>query len=189
MNVRKIAVIGSFAAGAALALAPMAAADVTPDMTSAFDTEVASLNGIFQSDALLAGVPSTDYSVGPQGLDFINSGDVTTVQDNGTTPFDYLVYGVDPSAAGLSGDPGAATVFNGALSKFDDALNVELYALMNGGALDQNTGDFFGSASSIATGLGEGTATRAAEYFYDFGIGDLSGFFHTDLSFLDIPLT
>ena len=46
--------------------------------------------------------------------------------------------------------------------------------------------DFIGSESSIDHALGLANATDAAEYFYNFGVGDLSGFFQADLSFLDI---
>ena len=44
MNIRKIAVVGSFAAGAALALAPIASAD---DLTSIVDSEISLSNSIF----------------------------------------------------------------------------------------------------------------------------------------------
>ena len=58
--------------------------------------------------------------------------------DSGTpTTLDYELYGVSPIAQAGS-DPGAYEVFNGALGKFDDALNIELYALENGGAIDPN---------------------------------------------------
>ena len=69
MNIRKIAVVGSFAAGAALALAPLAAAD---DLTSTLDSEIASMNSLFTSDAALAG----------------DSGDVVAPTDTG--PFDTI---------------------------------------------------------------------------------------------------
>jgi hypothetical protein len=99
--------------------------------------------------------------------------------DSGTpTTLDYELYGVSPIAQAGS-DPGAYEVFNGALGKFDDALNIELYALENGGAIDPNAADFIGSASSIADALGSANATDAAEYFFNFGLGDLEGFFDT----------
>jgi hypothetical protein len=101
-------------------------------------------------------------------------------------PLDYELYGVDPLAAGPASDPGSYEVLNGALGKFDDAFNIELYALENGGAIDPNVADFIGSESSIDHALGLANATDAAEYFYNFGVGDLSGFFQADLSFLDI---
>jgi hypothetical protein len=179
MDIRKIAVVGSLAAGAALAFAPIAAAD---DLTSTVDSEISSLNALFTTDTTLAGVPSTDIvtSTTPGVFDTIATADITAVQGTGTTAFDYLVYGVDPSAAGLASDPGSYNVFNGALTEFDDALNVELYALENNGALDPNTADFIGSISTIDHALGLSTATDAAEYFFQFGLGDLAGF-------LDVP--
>jgi hypothetical protein len=176
MDIRKIAVVGSFAAGAALALAPLAAAD---PLTGTVDTEVASLNSLFQTDAFLAGVPSTDYTVGAQGFDTILPADVATVQGNGTTLFDFLLYGVDPTKAGLAGDPGAFTEYNGALVNFDDALNVELFSLANPTATIDTIPltDLFGSASGISEALATGTATLAAGDFLTDGFADLTGFF------------
>ncbi len=173
---------GIFPASAASAAADPAA--VTP-ITSTVASEVAAANSQFQLDALLAGVPSTDYSVGPQGFDIINPADITTVQGTGTTPFDYLVYGVDPAKAGLAGDPGAFNLFNGAEVRFDDAYNVALYAAENGGALDPNAADFFGS---LPAGFAADTATQAFDSFWNSGVGDLSGFFQVPLTFLDIPV-
>ena len=51
MSMRKIAVVGSFAAGAALALAPIASAD---DLSSIVDSEISLSNSIFDSEAALA---------------------------------------------------------------------------------------------------------------------------------------
>jgi len=173
----KIAVIGSFSAAAALTFAPLAAAD---DLTSTLDTEVSALNDIFTVETDLAG-DSSDVTAATSSnpFDIITTADISTVQGSGTTAFDYLVYGVDPTAAGLAGDPGSYNVFNGALVEFADALNVEEYALENNGALDTNPADFIGS---LTTGelSSLGTATDAAEYFLQYGLGDLAGF-------LDIP--
>ena len=185
MDIRKIAVVGSFAAGAALALAPLASADPI-EITSTVDSEVASLNSMFLSDTTLAGVPIADVetSTTPGVFDIINPADVATVQGAGTTPFDFLVYGVDPVKAGLAGDPGAFNLLNGAEARFDDAFNVALYAAENGGALDPNAADFFGS---LPAGFATDTATQAFDSFYNTAIGDLSGFFQVPLTFLDIP--
>jgi hypothetical protein len=179
MDIRKIAVIGGFTVGAALALAPIAAADPT-EITTTVDSEISSLNALFTLDTDLAGVPATDVTLANAAnpFDIITPADITAVQGTtGTTPFDFLTYGVDPSAAGLSSDPGSYDVLNGALGKFDDAFNVELYALENNGALDPNTGDFIGSMSSIDAALATGNPTGAAEYFLNFGLGDLQGYF------------
>jgi hypothetical protein len=176
MKIRKIAVLGSFAAGAALALAPLAAAD---DLTPVVDSEVAAMNALFQTDALLTGVPSSDYAIGPQGFDAILPADVATVQDNGTTPFDFVLYGVNPTEAGLASDPGAYTEFNGALVNFDDAYNVELFSLLNPNAPIDTIPltDLFGSASGISEALATGTASGAVTDFLTDGWNDLLGYF------------
>jgi hypothetical protein len=172
MKIRKIAVVGSFAAGAALALAPIASAD---GLTSIVDTEISSLNALFTVDTDLAGVPATDVTLANAAnpFDIINPLDITAVQGTGTTPFDFLTYGVDPNAAGLSSDPGAYDVLNGALVEFDDAFNVEAYSLLNNGALPP-AADLIGSSTNITEGL---NSTNPAEFFLNFGLGDLQGYF------------
>ncbi|UMB71304.1 hypothetical protein [Mycobacterium paraterrae] len=107
---------------------------------------------------------------------------------NAGTPIglDYELYGVSPLTQATS-DPGAYDVFNGAAIRFDDAYNVALYALLSYGALDTNPADYF-DGTHITDALAGGTATYAFDYFYDYAIGDLSGFFGTNLSFLDIAL-
>jgi hypothetical protein len=184
MNLRKIAVLGGFAAGAALTFAPLASAD---PLTTTVDSEISSLNSLFVGEADLAGVGSdvtTPTATNP--FDIITPADISAVQGTGTTPFDYLVYGVDPSAAGLAGDPGSYTVFNGAETKFDDAYNVLLYAAENKDALIP-AGDLFGN--HISDALAGGTDASAFEYLWNFGVGDLSGFLQENLSFLDISAT
>ncbi|BBX45442.1 hypothetical protein GCM10009641_53610 [Mycobacterium cookii] len=182
MDIRKIAAASGLAIGAALAFAPLASADA---FSSIVDSEIAGENSIFQLDTLLAGVPSSDYSV-VDGFDTINAADIATVQGTGTTPFDFLIYGVDPSQAGLAGDPGSYNIFNGAVTKFDDALNVLLYAAENKDALIP-AGDLFGN--HIADALAGGTDASAFEYFWNFAIGDLGGFLQENLSALDISAT
>jgi hypothetical protein len=183
MDIRKIAVVGSFAAGAALALAPLASADpaATDPLTPFVDSEVASLNALFLSDTTLAGVPASDVatSTTPGVFDTILPADIATVQGNGTTLFDFLLYGVDPTKAGLASDPGAFTEFNGALVQFDNALNVELFSLLNPTAPIDTIpmADLFGSASSIGEALAFGTAAGAAGDFLTDGFADLTGFF------------
>jgi hypothetical protein len=173
-------VLGGFAVGAAVTFAPLASADPT-EITTTVDSEIASLNSLFTGEAALAG-----DTVTTNGTNTFDTVPLVDAPDSGTpTTLDYELYGVSPIAQAGS-DPGAYDLFNGALGKFDDALNIELYSLENGGAIDPNAADFFGTASSITTGLDSATATDAAEYFYNFGIGDLSGFFDTNLSFLDI---
>jgi hypothetical protein len=184
MDIRKIAVLGSFAAGAALAFAPLAAAD---PLTSTVDSEVALLNSLFTSDTTLAAVPATDLvtSTTPGVFDIVNPLDITAVQGAGTIPtaFDFLVYGINPIGAGLASDPGAYNVFNGALTEFSDATNIELYSLMNP-TLAISTipaADLIGSTETIQDAFANGsTASDVATYFYEFGANDLAGY-------LDLP--
>lgn len=105
------------------------------------------------------------------------SADIATVQDNGTTPFDFLIYGVDPKLAGLAPDPGAFNVYNGALIEFDNAYNADLWGLLNGNTDLVPASDLFGSSTEIAHALATGTDFGAATTFFDAGLADLAGFF------------
>ncbi len=67
----------------------------------------------------------------PQATDF---GDVT--------PIETYLYGANPILAGISSDTGPYSEFNGALSQFDNAYDVLLYASENNGALDTNINDY-----------------------------------------------
>src|ERR1700744_4193976 len=128
MNLRKIAVVGGFAVGAALTLAPLASAD-TPVDPSILDSEISSLNSLFAIDTSIASVPQADLVTGTNEFTTIASGDMSAVEGNGSTLFDELVYGFNPK--NLPPDPGSYDVLNGALTKFDDAINVGIYALEN----------------------------------------------------------
>jgi hypothetical protein len=180
MNLRKIAVFGGFAVGAALTLAPLASADTIGDAVS---SEEALLNSIFESETTLAG-DSGDVTLASAAnpFDIITPADIALVQGTGdtlgTTPFDYLVYGLDPTAAGLASDPGSYNVFNGALTEFADAYNVELYSLANPDALVSSVplDDLFGSSTTIATALGESTFSGAIGEFLTVGLADLSAY-------------
>jgi hypothetical protein len=168
MQIRKIAVVGGFAAGAALAFAPLASAD---DLTTTLDSEIAQANTIFQGDLTAADVPASDYSLGGTGVfDTINAGDVATVENNAT--FDDLVFGLNP--ANESTDPGAYDVFNGALVEFDDAYNSLLYAADYSGNLIP-AADLFGSATDISTALATDSDFGAAGDFLSNGFADLVG--------------
>jgi hypothetical protein len=184
MNIRKIAVVGGFAVGAAVAFAPLASADT--DITPTVDSEITSLNTLFSDEATLAGVPSADITGGTTAGTFetILSGDVAAVEGTGatlgTTPFDELLYGFNP--ANLTTDPGAFDLFNGALGEFDDAFNVGLYAAENGGALVPTSDigvDLIGTGAAT-TALGTDSVTGAVGTFLEAGVNDLTGF-------LDIP--
>jgi hypothetical protein len=175
MDIRKIAAAAGFATGAALAFAPLAAAD--NPITTTVDSEIASLNSLFESQAALAGVPLADITFHEGSFDTVLAADAPKVTDPGQlTLLDYELFGVKPIEAGLVTDPGSYSLFNGALGKFDDAYNVFLYAAQNGGAMDMNDADFIGSASSIdhAQTLG---VTGAEQYFFNFGVGDLEGYY------------
>jgi hypothetical protein len=176
LNMRKIAVVGGFAVGAALTLAPLASAD---DLTTTVDSEVALLNSLFTSDAALVG-DSSDVIPPSAGQPF-DTIPLSFAPDSGTaTPLDYLLYGLNP-IANAAGDPGSYNVFNGALTELSDAYNVELYSLLNAGALAP-AADLIGSTETIqdAFANGTGSVSDVATYFYEFGANDLAGY-------LDLP--
>jgi hypothetical protein len=122
--------------------------------------------------------PAGDYSL-VDGFDVIKAADITTVQGSATslTPFDYLLYGLNP-ADNLATDPGSYNVFNGALTEFADAYNVELYSLANPDALVSSVplDDLFGSSTTIAAALGESTFSAAIGDFLTNGFNDLLGY-------------
>jgi len=172
MTMRKIAVIGGLAAGAALAFAPLASAD---DLTTTFDSEISSLNSIITSEADLAGVGSAVIP-GTVAQPFDTIPLVDAPNTTPYTPLDYELYGISPAFSGPASDPGSYNVFNGALTEFDDAYNSEAYGLLNSNALVPEA-DLFGSAHEIGIALGTGTDVGAATTFFDAGLADLTGFF------------
>jgi hypothetical protein len=192
MDIRKIAVVGGFAVGAALSFAPLASADPFTDLV---DSEISSENSAFEFDALLAGdsadvtkatAPAFD-TIAAKDLPFFPVGD--TADASKVTLLEYELYGVNPIQAGISNTPpiGSDTSFeefNGATTKFDDAYNVLLYAAEDKNALIP-VADVFGNHSEFVTAVGATDASAFADY-YNFAIGDLSGFFGVDLSSLDI---
>jgi hypothetical protein len=181
MNLRKIAVLGSFAAGAALAFAPLAAAAPAPDPLLPFvDSEIASMNALFVTEADLAGKGADVITNGPNTFDTIPLADAP---NTGTTPtiLGEELYGLN-SIGNASGDPGAFSEFNGALVNFDDAYNVELFSLLNPTAAIDTIpmADLFGSASGISEALATATTGGASAVVTDFltdGFADLQGFF------------
>jgi hypothetical protein len=182
MNILKIVAVGGLAIGAATAFAPLASAD---DFASIIDSEISGENSLFQFEALLAG-DSADVmkAAAPGDFDTVPLSDAPQATDpSGLTVLDYELYGVSPIWAGIPADPGSYEVFNGAVTKFDDAYNVLLYAAENKDALVP-AGDLFGN--HITDALTGGTDAGAFEYFWNFAIGDLGGFFNMDLSSLDI---
>jgi hypothetical protein len=186
MNIRKIAVVGSFAAGAALAFAPLASA-VTDPLISVVGSEESLLNSLFVSEATLAGVPPADYTL-VDGFDTILPADVAKDVPLSGTPsiLDYELYGLSPFLAGVSGDSGSFNVFNGALTEFSDAYNIELYSLANPTlAIDTIPAtDLIGSTETIQDAFAAGTtATSVATYFFEFGANDLSAYFDLPAAF------
>lgn len=179
MSIRKIFVVGGFAAGAAFALAPLASA-VTDPLDPIVASEIGSMNFLFGTDTFLAGVPSSDIDTNAQGFDFIKPEDVATVQGDGITPtpFDFLVYGLNPITAGLASDPGAYNVFNGSMVQFDDGMNSLLFALSNnGGVLEWDSGDLFGGSSAMDIANNATSGWEEAANYFNFGWGDLLGYF------------
>jgi hypothetical protein len=181
MYVRKIAAAASFACGAALALAPLAAADVTPVV----DTEISAENSLFEAYAALAG-DSGDITKGGTGVfdTFTTPADLAKdapqvlpgVGDYGqVTQLETELYGANPIIAGISSDTGPYSEFNGALSQFFNAYDVALYASENNGALDTNTADYIEN-NALNHALTLGTPQAAEQYLLAFGQGDLQGY-------------
>jgi len=178
MDIRKIAVVGGFAVAAALTSAPLASAD---DLTTTVDSEIASLNSLFDSEAVIAG-DGSDVVPGTTGvLDTIPLADapdaapLTTLDYELYGPFASLLIGVDNTVSGapyLDPDPGAQDVANGALAEFDDAYNALVYGL-NDTALIPAT-DLV-SPVDILTDTGGGITTEAGLFanFLDTGLSDL----------------
>lgn len=169
MNIRKIAVVGGFAVGAAVTFAPLASAD---DLTTTVSSEIASANDAFQTDTFLTGnYADVVYHTG--GLDTILAADAPV---SGTTPLDSVLYGIDPVEAGPSAVPGAYDVSNGSLVEFDDAYDIEAYSQLNGGELAP-AADLLGSSTTITDALETGTVSGAFTVFFDQGVDDLLGYF------------
>ena len=169
MNIRKIAVVGGFAVGAAVTFAPLASAD---DLTTTVSSEIASANDAFQTDTFLTGnYADVVYHTG--GLDTILAADAPV---SGTTPLDSVLYGIDPAEADPSAVPGAYDVSNGSLVEFDDAYNIEAYSQLNGGELAP-AADLLGSSTTITTALATDSVSGAFTTFFDQGLGDLLGYF------------
>jgi hypothetical protein len=186
MDIRKIAVVGGFAVAAALTSAPLASAD---DLTTTVDSEIASLNSIFTSEADLAGDGSAVVTGGTGVLDTIPLADapdaapLTTLDYELYGPLANLLIGVDNPLSGdpfLDPAPGAQDVFNGALAEFDDAYNALAFGL-NDSALIPTT-DLVAPVD-IATEEAGNITTEAGLFanFWDTGLADI-------LAGLDVPV-
>ena len=186
MNIRQIAAAATFATGAALAFAPLAAAVPDPTLvTDTLDSEIASLNSGFETDALFAG-DSADITKGGAGVFDTFTTSATLAKDaphliantasyGQVTPLETELYGANPILAGISSDTGPYSEFNGALVQFDNAYNVAVYAAANGGVLDTTQGDYIEN-NALNHALTLGTPQAAENYLFNFGVGDLKGF-------------
>ena len=176
MNIRKIAAVGSIVVGAALAFAPLAAAD---DLTTTVDAEIASLNSLFESQAALAGV-SADVVTSPGVLDTIPLADAPDAAP--LTTLDYELYGplANLLIGDLDGSPGATDVFNGALVEFDDAYNTLASFLIGNDAIIPAT-DLVGLADMA---LDDGTVADPALFadFFNGGVADIAAWFGAVIS-------
>ncbi len=124
MNIRKIAAAATFATGAALAFAPLAAARRPHPCHCALDSEISAENSLFELYALFAG-DTADITKGGAGVfDTFTSGDsgqdaphliASTANYGQVTPLETDLYGANPILAGISSDTGPYSEFNGAL--------------------------------------------------------------------------
>ncbi|WP_231383968.1 MULTISPECIES: hypothetical protein [unclassified Mycobacterium] len=182
---RKFGVIGSFVAGAALALAPLAAAadeetDNLPDFSNILLGQVQSMNWLFGAQASASGVDSDLITPGaptladPLSFSTISADDLA---DNAT--FAAMLFGPNWESE-MSSDPGSYSLFNGALTQFYDASNVLLFALMTGGdeiQLEDAGNYLFGSESGIIDGLAGDGVFADFTNFFEAGLADLGGYF------------
>ena len=167
MKARKLAALGTFFAGAALTFAPLASAD---DLTAIVDSEISSLNSIFEAEAAVAGV-SADVVSSPGLLDTISLADAPDTTP--LTTLDYELYGPFVGILDLSSfdaTPGAQDLFNGALVEFDDAYTT--FAAFFEGTDPIPATDLLGLAD-IA--LDDGTISDVTLFgnFLDTGVADL----------------
>ncbi len=93
--------VGGFAAGAALAFAPLASADSPTHVISVVGSEESSLNALFAATPPSLVSASTDYSLVDRRLDTILTADIVKDAPLSGTPsiLDYLLYGLNPFVA------------------------------------------------------------------------------------------
>ncbi len=127
--------------------------------------EIVQLNNLFELDGKLAGVYA---DIAPHTMAGTNVGFDTIPTTDLNTTFNDLVFG----AAGPSTDPGSYDVMNGALGEFFNASNVELYSLLNGGAI-LPVADVIGTHADFLTG---GVSTAVTD-FLQLGLSDVAGYF------------
>ena len=188
MQTRKIAAAAGLATGAALAFAPLAAAAPDPTLvTSTLDSEIAYQNSLFETYAALSGNTGDIIKGGAGVFDQIKPDDLSTVAPHllpgeanfgQVTPLETFLYVTNPIVAGISGNSGPFSEFNGALTQFENAYNVLAYAAVNNGQLDTNINDYIYN-SAIAHVLSTPsleTTSSAYQYLLNYGLGDLKGF-------------
>jgi hypothetical protein len=170
MDIRKIAV-GIVAAGAALVFAPVASAD---DLTTTVDSEILSLNSIFESEAAIAG-DSAGLVSSTGTLDTILPADAPDVAP--FTTLDYELYGplANLLVGNLDSAPGAGRCAERRVVEFDDAYNTFASLLLGDDSVVPAT-DLLGLADAA---LDDGTLTDAALFgnFFDTGVNDLFAYF------------
>lgn len=180
MSIRKIGVIGSFAAGAALALAPLAAADDPApfDWSGIVKSQHDSMNWLFTTGASVSGVPAAEVVPASPTYPF-----ATISHDDllGQEAFAQLLYGANWADEMSSGASGSYNLLNGAVMEFYNGGNTAMWALMNDGAnLDWDSGALFGgnAAMQIAIDAADSSDgwTQASAYF-ELGFNDLLGYF------------
>lgn len=170
-------IISPFGTSATPAEAAGAVDPAATDISSTVSGEISSLNSMFATDANLFGVGS-DVVTNAGSFDTFPVADLTTAT-GAATPFDYFLYGLDP-IANASPDPGAYDLFNGALAKFDDAVNFGVYALENSGAAipaADFSSDLFGVSTALTTELTGATASQAITDLLGNASSDLAGYF------------
>ena len=182
MDIGKIAVVGGFAVAAALTSAPLASAD---DLTPIVDSEIASLNSIFETEAAIAG-DSADVTSGGTGvLDTILPADApdvapfTTLDYELYGPLTSLLVGVDNPISGLpylDPAPGAQDVSSGVLVEFDDAFNALAYLVVGGGDLIPAS-DLVGAADQ-ALDVAGANDLGLSDSFLNIGVDDLLAFLY-----------
>lgn len=183
MNMSKVGVIGTFAAGAALALAPLAAA-TDGDTSAPFDwsgivkSQHDSMNWLFTTGASLAGVPAADINEPTDANPFatISHDDLESQKD-----FAQLLYGTNWADEMSSGDSGSYNLLNGALMEFYNGGNTFMWALMNDGDnLDWDSGALFGGSAAMtiaADAVTSGDGWAQANDYFELGFNDMLGYF------------
>ncbi|WP_234806858.1 hypothetical protein [Mycolicibacter minnesotensis] len=177
---RKFGVLSGIVVGAAIAVAPAAAADddsAGVDFSGVLASQIQSMNFLFESQATLAGV-------GDKVIDVSDSNPFLTIaQEDVNAALGAMLYGINWEDE-ISAEPGAYSLFNGALTQFIDSNNVLLFAILNGGdQIDfEDAADYlFGSDAAITAGLAGDSAWEDAALFFQAGIADIGGYFAIDV--------